>query len=486
MSLFQIEVRTLECCPDPLPVFQREFLHAPANFFLESSVVRPGFSRFSFMGDAAGRYGETIVYATQQGHAVIERDGARSTLDTGGLFELLNQRLRQFRAELPGDLPFAFNLGYVGLLGYELKAETIGDAAYRSDTPDAVFMLATRLIAFDHDQGRCHLLHLVADEADRAAAHAWFDAVAGRLAQPAEPSPQPARRDRMSLPEVERWIADHAAMRHPKQAYIDKIHQALDEIVNGESYEVCLTNIIEFPFAESAFDLYRVMRQLTPAPHAGYFNVGGFHHVSASPERFLSVNAERQAEAKPIKGTRPRGGTPEEDRAQIENLIGDEKDRAENLMIVDLLRNDLGQVCNLRSVHVPKLFDVESYSHVHQLVSTIRGQLRPEVSAVDCVRAVFPGGSMTGAPKKRTMQIIDRLEQGPRGAYSGALGWFGLCGACDFNIVIRSVTVHDGHARFGVGGAITALSDPENEFAETMVKARGVVEAVERLREVRA
>jgi para-aminobenzoate synthetase len=290
---------------------------------------------------------------------------------------------------------------------------------------------------------------------------------------------------RMSLAEVERWIADNAVMRFGKEAYIRKIHESLVEIVNGESYEVCLTNLIDFSFEEPPFELYCVMRSLTPAPHAGYFRVGDFHLVSSSPERFLSVDRNGRAEAKPIKGTRPRGRTEDDDRKQAEELRANEKDRAENLMIVDLLRNDLGQVCTIGSVHVPKLFDIETYSHVHQLVSTIRGQLKPGVSAVECVRAVFPGGSMTGAPKKRTMEIIDRLEEGPRGVYSGAFGWFGLSGACDLNIVIRSVPIDRGHAWIGVGGAITALSDPNEEFAETIVKARGVVEAVEQLRRSR-
>jgi para-aminobenzoate synthetase len=223
------------------------------------------------------------------------------------------------------------------------------------------------------------------------------------------------------------------------------------------------------------------MRQLTPAPHAGYFNIADFHIVCSSPERFLRIDRDRCAEARPIKGTRPRGRTPAEDLQLIEELRTNEKDRAENLMIVDLLRNDLGQVCTIGTIQVPKLFAVETYSHVHQLVSTIRGQLKPGISAVACVRATFPGGSMTGAPKKRTMEIIDRLEKGPRGVYSGAFGWFGLGGACDLNIVIRSISIDKGRARFGVGGAITALSDPEEEFAETIVKARGVVEAIEQL-----
>jgi para-aminobenzoate synthetase len=299
----------------------------------------------------------------------------------------------------------------------------------------------------------------------------------------ADAAPGPPVRARMSLPEVEGWIGRHAKMRHPREAYIAKVEQAQREIVDGESYEICLTNLVEFPFDESALELYRMMRQMTPAPHAGYFNTGDFHLACSSPERFLCVDRHGLVEAKPIKGTRPRGRTVEEDERIVEDLRSNEKDRAENLMIVDLLRNDLGQVCELASVRVPKLFDVESYSHVHQLVSTIQGQLKPQFSSVECIRAAFPGGSMTGAPKKRTMEIIDRLEEGPRGTYSGALGWFGLCGACDFNIVIRSIAVHAGRGQFGVGGAIIALSDPLDEFTETMVKARGLVEAIASLRE---
>lgn len=482
MSQFQVEVRALDVCPDTLRTFTEEFLAAPNKFFLESSVVRNGFSRFSFMGDCAGRWGETITYRTCSRCAVVEGFGKRETVGTSSAFDLLRERLSRAKAVVPQGLPFAFNLGYVGLLGYELKAETSGSCVYQSDTPDSVFLFATRSIAFDHLEQRSYLLYLVADESDRAAAQVWFDAVETRMrATPEGVSPKPVPQS-LSLDDVERWIALHAEIRHPKADYIGKIHEALAEIVNGESYEVCLTNIIEFPFRESCFGLYCIMRQLTPAPHGGYFHVGDFHLASASPERFLSIDRNGQVEAKPIKGTRPRGRDRAEDQLQLEHLRGDKKDRAENLMIVDLLRNDLGQVCTISSVHVPRLFDIESYSHVHQMVSTIRGQLKPDVSAVDCVKAVFPGGSMTGAPKKRTMEIIDRLEQGPRGAYSGTLGWFGLGGACDFNIVIRSVAVNKGVARFGVGGAITYLSDPEGEFRETMVKARGVVEAVHCLR----
>ncbi|AKJ30078.1 para-aminobenzoate synthase, amidotransferase component [Caldimonas brevitalea] len=451
---------------------------------METGVAKPGFARFSFMGDASGPWAEVLTYNATSREVTVLKGQHRATSTIDNIFTFLDERLKKHKVASPEHLPFSFNLGYVGTFGYELKSETIGAQAYPSRSPDAAFLFATRMVVFDHEERRCHLLHLVANEGDLDQATAWFDSVEARLrCLPEKGMPPPvstaAQRPRMTLADVEQWIALSATMRHARHAYIEKIAEAQREIVDGESYEICLTNIVEFPFDGSPFDLYCVMRELTPAPHAGYFHVADLHLACASPERFLSVDRGGRVQAKPIKGTRPRGRSVEEDARLIADLSGDEKDRAENLMIVDLLRNDLGQVCELASVQVSKLFDVESYSHVHQLVSTIEGQLRPKVSAVQCVRAAFPGGSMTGAPKKRTMDIIDRLEEGPRGIYSGALGWFGLCGACDFNIVIRSVVVDAHGAYFGVGGAIIALSDAENEFRETLVKARGVVEAIE-------
>jgi len=196
--------------------------------------------------------------------------------------------------------------------------------------------------------------------------------------------------------------------------------------------------------------------------------------LSTSPERFIRVSTDRVVESRPIKGTRPRGLSAEQDRALHEELATSEKDRAENLMIVDLVRNDLGSCAQPGSVSVPTIFDVESYAHVHQLVSTVRARLRKDVSVVDCVRAAFPGGSMTGAPKLRTMQIIDELEAGARGIYSGALGYFSLNGAADLAMIIRTLVITPGKVSFGVGGAITALSDGAAEFEETIVKASAI------------
>ena len=200
--------------------------------------------------------------------------------------------------------------------------------------------------------------------------------------------------------------------------------------------------------------------------------------LSTSPERFLRISAGGEAESKPIKGTRPRGSSPEEDEALKDDLRSSVKDRSENLMIVDLVRHDLGITAELGTVEVPKLFDVETYATVHQLVSTVRSQLGRGATPVDCVRAAFPPGSMTGAPKHRTMSIIDDLENGPRGVYSGAIGFFSLNGAVDLSVLIRTAVASDDQLTYGVGGAIVALSDPGEEHKETTVKARPVLSMV--------
>ncbi|MBS1891522.1 MAG: anthranilate synthase component I family protein, partial [Actinobacteria bacterium] len=259
---------------------------------------------------------------------------------------------------------------------------------------------------------------------------------------------------------------------------LEAIAEARRCLEAGESYEICLTNRIGLPVAPGTdpLDLYRELRRRSPAPQAAYLRCGPVAVLSASPERFLRIDRDRTVEARPIKGTRPRGEDPESDREMREELLASAKDRAENLMIVDVLRNDLGRVCEIGSVEVDGMMEVESFAQVHQLVSTIRGRLTDGRDAIDCVESCFPGGSMTGAPKLRTMEILDRLEPVARGPYSGALGWFGLDGAVDLSIVIRTIVIDDGLATIGSGGAITVLSDPEEEYAEMLLKARPLVE----------
>ncbi|GGX00093.1 aminodeoxychorismate synthase component I [Streptomyces noursei] len=450
---------------DEEAAFDALFRGSEHTFWLDSSRRDPSLGRFSFMGDAAGPLAR-VATADVHDRTVTVRSAAGTQVVTGEFLEWLDVDLRGVRTELP-DLPFEFALGWVGYLGYELKAECGGARAHRSEEPDAAMIFTDRALVLDHLTGTTYLLALVEEGGEGAGysdetARAWFadaaealDAIAGVVPhRPNLPAPlSPIR------------------LRHDRETYLDLIERCQQEITAGETYEVCLTNMAEADGDLDPWQSYRFLRRTSPAPFGALLRLGQLSVLSTSPERFLRVSRDGTAESKPIKGTRPRGAGPREDAALVAALRTSEKDRAENLMIVDLVRNDLGQCAEVGSVEVTGLFDVESYATVHQLVSTVRARLAAGRSAVECVRAAFPGGSMTGAPKIRTMEIVDRLEAGPRGVYSGAIGYFSLSGAADLSIVIRTAVVTPGRVRYGVGGAIVALSDPTAEYEETAVKA---------------
>ncbi|NLV78768.1 MAG: aminodeoxychorismate synthase component I [Rhodococcus sp.] len=460
--------RVLNCHPDPHAAYERLFAAGPHSFLLDGSCAHEPDSRFTVMGDASGPRAEFVTYSVAETTVREFRAGADPDVFHCTFFEHLDRRLAERRVAPRDDLPFAFGLGYVGYLGYELKADAGAQLVHTSPVADAAMVFADRAVVLDHDAGRCYLLALTdptVDDADAGTA-AWFDETAAALATLADDEPAPPP------PPLTRTDGDTPIrLRHDPGRYLGLIGHCLAEIRSGETYEVCLTNTATVPRRIDPVRTYRQLRAISPTPYSALLKFPELSVLSASPERFLRIDRDGVVESKPIKGTRPRGGSDDEDRALREHLRISEKDRAENLMIVDLVRNDLSRVCIPGSVHVPKLFDVETYSAVHQLVSTVRGVLRPEVSPVDCVRAAFPGGSMTGAPKLRTMEIIDKLEDGPRGVYSGALGYFSLTGTVDLSIVIRTLVATDREVTFGIGGAIVALSDPGDELDETLVKA---------------
>jgi para-aminobenzoate synthetase len=263
-----------------------------------------------------------------------------------------------------------------------------------------------------------------------------------------------------------------------REQYLADIARCQAALAAGESYEVCLTDQISTDASPDPWELYRLLRQTNPAPFAAYLKLGELTVLSSSPERFLSVDRERHVQARPIKGTTRRSPDPIEDAALCAELTSDEKTYAEHLMIVDLLRNDLGRVCEVDSVRVPELMVVEQYATVHQLISTVTGVLEAARTPVQCVRACFPGGSMTGAPKLRTMDIIDETERVARGVYSGAIGYFGLDRSVDLSIVIRTIVMRPGATTIGAGGAIVMQSDPQEEFDEILLKARAPMSAI--------
>ncbi|GGP49872.1 aminodeoxychorismate synthase component I [Saccharothrix coeruleofusca] len=446
----RVLVRRIDAHPSPERVFVALYGDSPDAFWLDSSRTGER-GRFSAMGDASGPLARVATYDLDSGRVTVT--GHEGTTEHPGPFlDWLDADLAAHPAAHP-DVPFDFALGWVGYLGYELKAECGGDRAHRSEHPDAAFVFADRAVVFDHLDGCAYLLALADD--------GWLDRTARFLLAfdpHPEPRPRPVR-------------AGEARLRHNRSQYLKLVDACLEAVTAGDSYEVCLTNEITWRGPVDPWQAYRFLRRESPAPFGALLRFGTLSVLSTSPERFLRVDRRGVVESEPIKGTRPRGGTPEADESFRTALATSAKDRAENLMIVDLVRNDLSHCAEVGSVEVPRLFAVESYATVHQLVSTVRARLRTGCSAVTAVRAAFPGGSMTGAPKIRTMQIIDDLEAGPRGVYSGALGYFSLSGTADFSIVIRTLVVTPDKATFGVGGAVIALSDPAEEFEETAVKA---------------
>lgn len=256
------------------------------------------------------------------------------------------------------------------------------------------------------------------------------------------------------------------------------VQRARDDIAAGRFFEVCLSQEYRGATDATGRELYDILRRRNPAPMSAYLRAGDLEILCTSPERLVGVTAAGEIETRPIKGTRPRSANPAEDRHLAEALAASPKDRAENTMIVDLARNDLGRICLTGSVEVPELCVVESYASVHHLVSTVRGQLKPHTSPADVIRACFPGGSMTGAPKVEAMKAIAEAEGSPRGIFSGAIGWIGDDGAMDLNIVIRTLIKHGENISLHTGGAVTSDSDPDAEYAETMDKARTPAEAL--------
>jgi para-aminobenzoate synthetase len=470
----ELRVRTIPGEASTEALFERLFGAAEHAFWLDSADAPTRLAQHSYLGTSAGAGRCVLTYDVEAGTVLAQRAGGTEPLRTN-IFDLLDREVHQLAVEPPAGLPPGLIGGFVGYLGYELKADCGSPLVHRSDVPDAVMMLANRLVAVDHVRRRTHLIALC--HSDEAGVEQWLDeaeaAVEETLAAPPAPAAQAAAAGAGSGKGPVTFRVGRG-----RERYLADIVRSQAALAAGESYEVCLTDQIHTDAEPEPFELYKLLRRRNPAPFAAYLKLGEVAVVSSSPERFLSVDRERRVEARPIKGTTPRAADPDRDDALRAELTEDEKTYAEHLMIVDLLRNDLGRVCEVGSVGVPELMIVEDYATVHQLISTVTGTLSGDRSAPQCARACFPGGSMTGAPKERTMEIIDDLEDEARGVYSGAIGWFGVDGAMDLSIVIRTIVMRPGRTTIGAGGAIVMQSDPEDEFDEILLKARAPMAAI--------
>ncbi|MFQ5418468.1 MAG: aminodeoxychorismate synthase component I [Myxococcota bacterium] len=459
---------------DGLPDLFERLRMRPYPWLLDSALPSERLGRASFAG--------------ADPYLVMRANGSRVRLDclraerpglTPGCSVFEADPLDVLRALLPrasSPANAAFAGGAVGYLGYELsdQIEPIGlggvdDLAF----PDLCLLFVDRVLAQDGTTGELtvHALGFAADDgAARARAEEAAEEFTAQLAEPVSASPRRVLRRAPAAP--------HAFF--DSTTYAKAVSVAKQEIAAGNAYQVCLTHREERDFRGDPWDFYRRLRTENPAPFASYLELPEGVIASTSPERFLRLSAGGEVESRPIKGTRPRGAEASEDRTNRQRLACSAKDRAENLMIVDLVRNDLGRVCEHGSVEVPELMVIESYASVHQMVSTVRGRLRADCDAVDLLRATFPPGSMTGAPKIAAMKILDRLEPVRRGVYSGALGYVDVRGGLDLCVVIRTALLCDGRAYVHSGGGIVSDSDPHGEYREACDKARPLLAALDR------
>jgi para-aminobenzoate synthetase component 1 len=378
----------------------------------------------------------------------------------------------QPEARAAGDLPFSG--GAIGCLGYGLRRalERVPPAPPDPlDQPDAWFGFYDRALLFDHALDRVRLLVMRRESARGDARRERRERLLDARRCLEEAAPGEATRVRPDLPEIE------AVPDTSRAVYLDRVRAILERIARGDLYQANLSQRISCRLRETPFDLYARLAARNPAPFAAYLDTGPFQVACASPERFVALRAAR-AVSSPIKGTRPRGRDEGEDRDLARALLESPKDRAENVMIADLVRNDLGRVCEAGSVKAEMLCGLQSFATVHHLVSTLSGRLRPGCDRFDLLRALFPGGSMTGAPKIRAMQVIAGLEGEERGVYSGAIGHLSIDGDLDLNIVIRSVVCGGGMAHARVGGGVVADSEPAAEYDETIDKARALLAAL--------
>ena len=447
------------------------FRGRPFSFLLDSGMKPARLGRYSFMGS------DPFLVLRSHGNEISLQWENTSEIRYGNPFDVVGELLKTYALDGgPPDIPLAG--GAVGYFSYDLchfierlPVTTVDDL----NCPECYLAFYDVVFVFDHTTGKKYLIstgfpELVEEKREWKAAERLKE-IRTRLLQET-----PCAFDE-AIPSVSRVDNIVLQSNFSHQEYIRAVETAREYICAGDIFQVNLSQRFETEMRLPSYELYRRLRRINPAPFAAYLDFENLSIISASPERYLQIRGD-WVETRPIKGTRPRGNSPEEDNVLAEELLASAKDRAENTMIVDLERNDIGRVCRYGTVGVTELAVLETFPSVFHLTSTVQGRLREDKDRIDLLKASFPGGSITGAPKVRAMEIIDELEPTRRSVYTGSIGYLGFNGDMDLNIVIRTFLVKDGKAYFQVGGGIVYDSEPEAEYVETLDKARALIQAL--------
>jgi para-aminobenzoate synthetase component 1 len=459
-------VEQIHMAPDAPWCFEA-FAGRPFSFFLDSGMDPAKLGRYSFMGSEP-----FLVMKSRGDDITLIRDGEE--VRWGNPFDVLGELLETYALD-GSRVGIPFTGGAVGYFSYDLChfIERLPTTAVDDlQLPECYLAFYDAAVVYDHLENKTYLVSTGFPELEESRRQRRAEARLNELKSRVLLCPPPS-------PIAQAFPDENLVLKanFSHEGYLEAVATAREYICAGDIFEVNLSQRFDVDLPIPPYDLYKRLRKINPAPFANYFNFDGVSIVGASPERFLKVKGDR-VETRPIKGTRPRGRTPEEDRKLAEDLLASVKDRAENMMIVDLERNDIGRVCRYGTVKVTELAILETYPTVFHLTSTVVGQLNEGKSRTDLLKATFPGGSITGAPKVRSMEIIDELEPTRRSVYTGSLGYLSFSGDMDLDIVIRTIIVKDGHAYFQVGGAIVYDSQPEAEYAETMDKGRALIQAL--------
>lgn len=463
-------IEEIKAPPAPPEAFEL-FLERPNSFFLDSGMDTGKLGCYSFIG------ADPFLVMSSCGKDVRLRSGGKESRLTGNPFDILGQLLKEYHLDTV-EMPVPFIGGAVGYLSYELghfierlPSKAIDDLGL----PESCLGFYDLVVAFDNLSGEAYVIASGFPETDETRR---LDKARRRIAETRRRLSGCRQTAASPPPPMSRTLNPvtlTGGFKHDE--YLAAVSRARRYIIDGDIFEVNLSQRFTAEMAATPYELYQRLRQINPAPFAAYLGFDKVAVVSASPERFLRQQGDL-VETRPIKGTRHRGKTPEEDGALAKELLASAKDQAENVMIVDLERNDLGRVCRFGTVKVTELAILETFPTVFHLTSTVEGRLNPGKGTVDLLKATFPGGSITGAPKVRAMEIIDELEPTRRSVYTGSIGYLGFNGDLDLNIAIRTFIVKDKKAYFQVGGAVVYDSDPESEYQETLDKARALIDAL--------